>query len=340
MKKELILLVALAMIITACGGGRRAAETAATEQEEERVVLVRTAVATLEDVEQTAVFTSNIAPAQQNSIAPQAPGRIDRILVDVGATVTRGQLLATMDPTTYNQVAVQLANAEADYERIKRVYDAGGVSKQTLDQVETQVAVARTQAANLRENVELRSPIAGVVTARNFDPGNLYNGAVPLLVVMQISTVKVTLSVPERFFPMVRKGMAAAVTVDVYPGRTFEGKVSLVHPAIDMATRTFTLEVEIPNPAGELRPGMFSRTELSFGSEPGVMIPDVAIQRQAGTNDRYVFVEAGGVAERRLVTTGVQVGDRVNILSGVEPGDRVVVAGISRLMQGTRVREE
>lgn len=341
MKKNLInslgLLAALAMM-TACGGGPK--KPAATEQEENKAVKVKTAVATLEEVEDTGVFSSSIEAFQQNNIAPQTPGRIDRILVDVGANVSKGQLLATMDPTAYNNAAVQLANAEADYQRTKKVYDAGGISKQQLDQLETALTVSKTQLANLQENMELRSPIGGVVTARNYDPGDLFNGQVPILTVMQINTLKVTLSVSEKYFPVVKNGMQAEVRVDMYPDKVYPGKVSLVYPAIDASTRTFTIEVTIPNPSGELRPGMFSRTELRFGTHPGIMVDDVAVQRQQGTNDKYVFVEVGGVAERRLITTGVQVGGKVNILTGVEPGEKIIIAGISRLMQGTQVEEE
>lgn len=331
---SLTLFTAIA-VMSGCVGGTKKTEV----KEENEAVKVRTVLAVEEDVEDTGIFTSNIEAYLQNNIAPQQPGRIDKILVNVGANVGQGQLLATMDPTAYNQVAVQLANAEADYERLKKVFDAGGISKQQLDQVEMSLSVLRTQAKNLRDNVELRSPISGVVTARNYDPGDLYNGAVPVLVVMQINTLKATLSISERYFPAVRNGMKATVKVDMYPDKDYTGTVSLIHPAIDPATRTFTIEVAIPNPTGELRPGMFSRTELRFGTHPGVMVDDVAIQRQAGTNDKFLFVIVNGVAERREVATGIQIGSRVNVLKGVEPGERVVVAGVSRLMQGTEVTE-
>ena len=339
MKKNLInslsLLAALALM-TGCGAGTK---NTADENKDTRVI-VKTSTAVLEEVDETAVFTSSIEAFKQNNIAPQQPGRIDRIPVEVGATVRKGQLLATMDPTSYNAAAVQLSNTEADYERTKRVYDAGGVSKQQMDQLETALQVQKTQVGNLLENKELRSPIDGVVTARNYDPGDLYNGQVPVLVVMQINTLKVTLAISEKYFPVVRNGMEAIIRADMYPDKEYPGKVTLIYPAIDPATRTFKIEITIPNPKGELRPGMFTRTELNFGSIEGIMVDDVAIQKQMGTNDKYVFVAKGGVAERRLVTTGMQIGSKVNILTGVNPGDKVITAGISRLMNGTEIREE
>jgi RND family efflux transporter MFP subunit len=332
MKKIVILLSAVA-VMAGCGAKKTAVEDAAAQAK----APVKVAVAQLEQIEQSAVFTSNIEAFQQNNIAPSMPMRINRIMVDVGAKVARGQLLVTMDPTQYNQVEVQLNNAQADYDRMKKVYDAGGISRQQMDQVEAGLAVQKTQAANLLENTQLRSPIGGVVTARNFDAGDMWNGAMPILTVMQIDRLKVSFSVSEQYFPQVKTGMAAQIKADMYPDRVFDGRVTLVAPAIDPATRTFMIEVTLPNAGGELRPGMFARTKLTFGTAEGIMVDDIAIQRQLGTNDKYVYVDVDGRAERRMVTTGMQAGTRVEILGGVNVGDRVITAGIAQLMQGTEI---
>lgn len=326
-------MLAAVALMTGCGGNKKAAVV----EEETRKIGVRVEKAVSRLIDDRAEFTSNIEAYKANNIAPSTPLRIDKILVEVGATVSRGQLLAQMDPTSYNQVAVQLANLEADYNRLNKVYAAGGISKQTLDQTATQLEVMRTQSANLLANIRLTSPIDGVVTARNFDPGDMYNGSAPILTVMQINTLKVTLSLAERFFPNVRLGMGAEIRVDMLPNKVYEGKVSLIYPTIDPATRTFMIEISIPNPTKELRPGMFSRTTIHFGTKKGITVKDIAIQRQLGTNERYVFVAVDGKAERRLVTTGIQVGDQVEILSGVNEGDMVITEGISRLMQGTEI---
>lgn len=341
MRKNLIyslsLLASLALT-TGCGGGQKKAEAA--ESTETKKVIVTTERAVMQEIDETASFTSSIEAFKQNNIASAAQGlRIDNILVDVGTQVRKGQLLATMDPVNKNNISVQLANAEADYERMKRVYEAGGLSKQQMDQTEAAIEVQRANAKNVLDQTELRSPIDGVVTARNYDPGD-YPGQLPILEVMQINTLKVTLSISEKYFPLIKKGMSTEVSVDMYPGRTFEGKVSLIYPAIDPATRTFTIEVTIPNAKGDLRPGMFSRTKLHFGKKQGIMVSDVAIQKQMGTNDKYLFVAKDGIAERRVVLTGTQIDGYIEVLSGVNEGDEVITAGISRLMQGTEITVE
>lgn len=325
-------MLAAVALMTGCGANKKAAM-----EEETKRAGVRVEKAVLQQIDDRAEFTSNIEAYKSNNIAPSMPLRIDKILVEVGDNVKSGQLLVQMDPAGYNQVAVQLANLEADYARLNKVYSAGGISKQVLDQTATQLEVMRTQSANLYSNIRLLSPIDGVVTARNYDPGDMYNGAVPVLTVMQIQTLKVTLSLAERFFPNVRLGMGAEIRVDMFPNKVYEGKVSLIYPAVDPATRTFMIEISIPNANKELRPGMFSRTTINFGKKQGIMVKDIAIQRQLGTNDRYVFVAVDGKAERRPVTVGIQVGASVEILTGVNEGDMVITEGVSHLMQGTEI---
>ncbi|MCC8035130.1 MAG: efflux RND transporter periplasmic adaptor subunit [Rikenellaceae bacterium] len=307
------------------------------EVEEEYRAPVKTQYAYYEEIDNTQEFTSTIHGYKENNIAPSLSSvRIDNIFVDVGQNVSRGQLLVKMDPTNFNQSNIQLLNLEADYNRIKAVYEAGGISKQELDQIETSLAVQKEQTDNLKVNIELRSPIDGVVTERNYDPGDLYSGA-PILQVMQINTLKVTVAISEQYFPYVSMNMPTEIRVDMYPDKVFEGKVSLIYPAIDAATRTFNVEITIPNKDRLLRPGMFSRTILHFGKMPALMVEDIAVQKQVGSNDKYLFIVNDGAAERREVTTGRQIGNKIQILTGLDNGDEVITTGISRLDTGTPV---
>jgi len=322
-----------ALTVMSCGQFKKK-ETVV--EEGPKTVLVTTHVAEMANVEQIAEFTATIDPFQQNNIAPAVPGRIDRIPVDVGAKVSKGTLLAVMDRTQYSQLAAQLANLEADNARLKAVYNAGGISRSQMDQSDTQLSVQREALRNLRENIELRSPINGVVTARNYDAGDLYTG-MPILTVMQMNPLKVKADISETYFPQVKTGQSVDINVDMFPDKKFSGKVSLIYPAIKAQTRTFTVEITIPNNDLTLRPGMFARTTLKFGSRPGVMIEDLAIQKQFGTNEKYVYVAGDGEAVRRVVTVGRRIGSQVNILSGVESGEEVITSGFTKLSDGTAI---
>lgn len=331
MKRSFLGVLALALMMTGCGP-KAAPDTAAKK------ALVKVATAVESDVEQQAQFTGTIEPFLLNNISPSLGLRIDKIYVDVGDRVSKGQLLVEMDKRQYLQAAVQLSNLEVDYLRTERLFQEGGVSKQQLDQLETQLAVSKHAADNLRENADLVSPISGVITERAYDPGDVYAvSSGKILTVMQLDRVKVKVNVSEQYFPQVKHGMPVDIALDVYPGVTFDGKVTLVYPALDGATRTFTVEITIPNANAKLRPGMFSRVTLNFGKLLHVLVPDVAVQKQIGTNERYVFVVKDGKVDRRIVTLGRVLGTDYEILSGVNNGDVVVTAGAQKLIDGSEV---
>lgn len=332
--KKYCILAAFVALAASCGPQQKKAENVEAPQR----VLTRTESAQAATIDLTEEFTSEIQPFKENDITPAVQGvHIDRILVDVGAQVDKGQLLVTLDPTQYNQQLVTLKNLESDYNRLLPVFEAGGISAQQIDQARTQLDVQREVVANLQRNIELRSPISGVVTARNSEAGDLFANT-PILHVMQIDPLKVVVNIPEQYFPAVRVGMPVDIRVDLFGERVFPGRVSLVYPALDASTRTFTVEVSVPNAAKTLRPGMFARTIFNMGRKDAVLVPDVAVQKQVGSSERYVYVIVGdSVAERRRVEPGRQAGDRIDVLSGVQAGERVAVTALSKLSDGAAV---
>lgn len=331
MKKSLILMMAAALLMAGCKGKKSA------QAEESRPVEVKVATAVGETIAQDVEFTANVEPWQKNNIVPALQGaRINRIYVKVGDRVRKRQLVAEMDPTQYNTAKVQFETAEADFNRIKKVYEAGGISEQTLRQAEAGYLVSKEALDNLGRNVKLYSPIDGVVTQKGEEEGNLFT-QVPILEIMQIDRLKVKVNISEQYFTNVKVGTSVSISVDLYPGETFPASVSLVYPAIDAATRTFTAEVTIPNGDGRLRPGMFARCTINMGDKTAVMVPDVAVQKQIGTNERFVYVIQGGTAHRRSVNPGRLVGDRMDILSGVNAGEQVATTSFARLGDGTKI---
>ncbi len=271
-------------------------------------------------------------------------GRIERILVDVGDKVKKGQLLVELDKTQYNQYAVQLSNAEMNLSRMQPVYEAGGISKQQIDEITTNIAVLKETVENLKQSVELRSPIDGIVTGRFNEPKDLFTmspnaaGGVGILQVMQMNPMKASVAIPESYFRDVKIGMAVSVKAELYGDETFAGKVTRISPAISAATRTFDVEVSIPNQNLTLRPGMFARTQFNMGEREGVTVPDIALRKQSGSNERYIFVIEDGTAHKRMVTAGRTIGARIEIVSGLNDGETIATAGLARLADGVKVK--
>lgn len=335
MKKSLTMLIAAFALMGCASNSTENKQT--TAPVEEPAVIVKTATAELQSVNVTETYTSEIKPYKENDITPAVAGlHISKIKVDVGDHVRKGQVLVVMDQTTLKQQELNLATTEDSYNRMKPVHEAGGVSDQQMIQLENQLNLQREVVENLRKNSTILSPITGIVTARNFESGDLF-AQMPILHIMQINKLKVMANVSEQYYTSVKVGQPVSIEVDIFPGEVFEGKVSRINPALDAATRTFGVEITIPNGKERLRPGMYARATFSMGERENVMIPDQALQKQTGSSERYVYVIKDGVAEYRFVKDGRRVGDKIEILEGLTAGEQVATTSFTRLISGKKV---
>jgi RND family efflux transporter MFP subunit len=330
-KCRLIPLIATAILLSGCGFGQKQQEVTQTK------IAVRTTPVITKDVPRIIEFTATVQANVVNNIAPQMSARIQKIYVEVGDLVTKGQKLVQMDDNNLEQIRSQLNNMEVTFSRIDELYKVGGVSKAEWDAQKTSLEVMSNQYKNLMENTQLLSPIDGVVTARNYDSGDLYGMGMPLLIVEQISPVKLMIHVSESFFTKVRRGMDVDVRLDVYPQEVFSGKVSIVYPTVTAATRTFPIEILVPNRDRKVRPGMFSRVTIDLGSEPCLLVPDQSIVKQQGSGERYVYVYKDGKAIYTVVELGRRLDAYYECLSGLEEGDCVITTGLNRLTNGAEV---
>lgn len=341
--------VALGVVLlgfASCGGGGGATGVEEQQAEDTARVAVRTMQSELHMVPDEQLYSGQVRPFEQNYIATGVPGRIDRLLVDVGDRVRKGQLLVVMDGTQLATLRAQLATLERDFARLDTLHAIGSVAQQQYEQMRTQRDVTREQVANLERNVRLTSPIDGVVTGRYFNEGELFSmaptpesgGRVAIVAVMQLDPVKVSINIPENLYPKVQVGMGVSVKLDAYGEREFAGSVYRVNPTVDALSHTVGLEVRVPNGAGALRPGMFARVCLTFGQAERVLVPDMAVVQQRGTNEKYVYEVVDGAAVRRVVTLGRRVGAQFEILDGLSAGADVVVSGMRQLHDGCAVR--
>jgi len=301
--------------------------------------LVRLATVVEEPVDQLQTYSATIVGEVRNNIAPASPARITRIAVEVGDRVRAGQLLVEMDRTSLNNQKMQLQNLETEYGRIDQLYSVGGVSQSEWESMKLQVEVMRATVKTLEENTLLESPISGVVTARNYDNGDLYGGQ-PVLEVQSMDPVKLTVNVSEQYFSKVKKGDEVKIELDAYPDETFTAKVSLIYPTVDAMTHTFPVELYVKNSDLKLRPGMFARATMNLGTENHVVVPDIAIVKRSGSGDRYVYVYEDGKVNFCKVELGQRLGDRYELVSGVPNGAQVVVSGQSKLSDGKVVEIE
>ena len=332
-----IIAFAAAALMTACGS--KDSSTATTGQNAQKAApVVSVITAQAEDVDITNTFTSNIEPFATNNIVSQTAGRIVSINAEVGQKVSKGQVLAKMDDVNLAKTRMQYVNDSTELERLTQLFNIGAIAQADYDMAKLALNVTKKTYENLAENTYLRSPINGVVTARNYDKGDMYSMALPIFVVEQIQPVKMLVNVSESLFTQVHEGMEFTVNVEAYPNEVFIGKVNLIYPTINSATHTFPVEVICENKDHRLRPGMFARVTANFGTNHHIVIPDNAVVKQQGSGEHFVYIlQPDNTVKYTLVELGKRLGNRYEIVSGINEGERIVTEGQVRLKDGVNV---
>ncbi len=342
--KTLMIVPFAGILLSACSGGSSSDATKGQEAEE-RVEEVRIQELSYEQITRSATYTAHLQAFREVHLASASPGRIERILVDVGDRFAEGHLLVEMDQTQLRQAEIQFQSLEVDYRRLDTLRKAGSISQQQYDQIKTQYDLAKTNVQFLRENTRLLAPFSGVVSGKYFENGEMFSGApntqagkAAILSLVQTNRLKAVVNVAERFYPYLKVGSLVNITTDVFPGEVFQGTVSMIYPTIEAATRSFKIEITVPNAQEKLRPGMFARASLEILQTEAFLVPSISVLKLQGSNERYIFLEENGRARRVPVELGERFDDMVEVLSDqVSPGDRIIIAGQARLVDGVRV---
>ena len=284
-KLNTLLIASAAIILMSCGQSNNNTQQAVEENPKVTVTTVNA-----EYVSQIMVYPTTIEADIVNNIAPQSSARISKIYVEIGDKVEAGQILAKMDEANLEKARLQLVNDSIELGRIKQLHDIGATSQSDFEAMSLKYDVSKRTYLNLLENTLLKSPISGIVTARNYDEGDMYAMAQPLFVIQKISPVKMLINISESKYSQIQKGMEVDITTDAYGDQVFKGVVSLIHPTINAMTHTFPVEVKFINKDITLRPGMFARVTVNYGENFHVVVPDRAVLKQVGSGEQYVYV--------------------------------------------------
>ena len=331
------------ILLTSCN--MQPGEDAASETGEKKAQPVR--VMKLE-YQTTAIqqdITSTIVAFEETHVSPALQGRIRSVKVDVNDHVQKGDLLAEMDRTQLDQTRLQYETLKTDLARMDTLLKHGSVTRQAYDQMKSQVETTALVLRNLEENTLLRAPHSGIITGKYYNDGELFSptpntpsGKAALVSMIQLDPVKVMVNLSEKYLPLVSVGMKAEITTDVYPGTVFTGQVFRIHPTVNVATRTFTAEVKIPNRSEKLRPGMFARVSLRMGEKEALVVPSISVLKQSGTNERYIMLFENGQAKRVNVTILSRHNDQLEIGSpDIQGGEQLIYAGHTHLESGDPV---
>ena len=312
----------------------------------------------------TEMLTGDILPDQQANIYSKVNGNIEKLYVDIGSKVAKNKILAIIDTTIYSQSARQakanlmqadanLKNAKLNYDRNKKLVEQKMVSQQDLDNAKASldVAVAQKQAAEAAYNnavtqlnyCKVTAPFAGTITKRTYDQGTYVTASTSaqgsvLFTLMKTDKLKIDVNMPERSVPFLCEVKDIMITADAGPQRKFKGRISKISQAIDLSTRTMPIEIEITNPDGALKPGMFATIALITDKKVNaLMVPNQVVQ----TDDKgsYVFtINNDTTVSKKYVKTGIAMDEKLEIISGVTKEDKIVFVGQTLVKDKMKVK--
>jgi len=346
--KTISVILISSLILSACSSKKNNESTSAlpgTPAVEKETIPVKFITISKTKISRTIDYTATVLPFEEVNMAPSMPGRIEKIYVETGDRVVKGERLFLMDRSQLYQLKLQLTNLEKDLRRLDTLLSVGSARQQDYDQMKTQYDVLKTNVDFMGQNTLMKAPFTGVITGKYFEDGEMYSGTPTtmtgrsaIVTIMQINPLKVNVNISEQYYPLIKNGMKAAITADVYKGESFTGKVFRKSPTINSATRSFIAEIELPNRNDLLKPGMFIRVSMDLGEVETFVVPASTVLIQEGTNIRYVFVVDQDVAKRIEVLIGKRFDDQLEIISdNLSEGDRLVTEGQARLVTGDKI---
>jgi membrane fusion protein (multidrug efflux system) len=254
----------------------------------------------------------------------------------------------------------QLADAQQQLDRAKNLSARNLLSRSDLETAQTRLDTAKAahdqalaSARQLRADIEaqssslrlaqrelrdavIRAPFDGYVAERLVSPGQFVQPQAPVMRIVRLHPLKLTAEVPEKFAPWIETGRGMTVRVDAYPTQMFSGRVVRIAPGVNMKSRAFAIEGEVPNPDGKLKPGTFARVQITTDRvDHAITIPVAAVQSRYGTN-RVFVVQNGQIAGREIVL-GDRLGERVEVAQGLDAGTSIVANDVEQLADGMKV---
>ena len=331
MKIKAIAIITAAALLSGCGANTE-------EVSQDRVEQVRTTPLAYQEVSRQIELSTTLQGYEEMNISPSLTGIIEKIYVEVGDRVRKGDTLVRMDQNQLNTTRLAYANLQIEMNRVRMLLESEAISQQTYDQTKLSFDQTAESLRFLEENTFVLAQYDGVISSKSYEDGELYAGAQPILRLTQINELKAYVNVPETYFPLVKKGMKVNVCSDIYPDKVFPAVIEIVYPTIDPASHTFTLKLRIPNSSELIRPGMYVSTVLDLGRTEALVVPYQAVLRLIGSNNRYVFVDEGGVAKRVFVEIGERHDQTIEISSdSLKVGDPIVTTGQAKLVDGVRL---
>lgn len=329
-----------AALLVACSGK--------TERQKVEPVGVITETATSSTDYMNKTYVGTVEENSSTPVSFTGIGTVTRVYVDEGQRVSKGQLIAELDKTQANNMlataTAQMSQATDALERMKQLHEAGSLPDIKWIEIQTQVSQAKSQLDMARKNLEdckLYAPVSGVVGSKVFESGMTAVTSEPVVTILDISSVKVRVAIPEREIAAITPRTRSTIAVEAI-GRSYEGGRIEKGVVADAVTHTYDIKIALPNREGLLLPGMIANVQLQQSDAAGaaaITLPIRAVQQNAA-GEHFVWTVEKGKAHRQVVTLGATCGNRIVVLTGLEGGESVVTEGYQKVGEGSAVKVE
>jgi len=341
----LVVLGSLATIAIILSNNKKENEAkTAIVAEKNASVSVRVASVKTEDVSFDFLANGNFEPLQELKFSAEKPGRVIRVLVNEGDKVRIGQTLAIVrsEQISANLQAAEASfeNAQRDFNRFENAYKTGGVTKQQLDQARLNMVNTQSMLKQAKVNMgdtNIKATINGIVNTKYIEPGSVLGASTPLFDIVNVSKLKLKVTVNESQVASLKVGNTIKVTASVYPDAEYSGKITFIAPKAN-ASLNFPIEIEITNSSSnELKAGMYGTAVFASNQQKQnlMIVPRNAFVGSVSNNQ--IFVVESGIAKLKMVTAGRIIGDQVEIIKGLTNDETVIVTGQINLIDGTKV---
>ena len=344
MKKLLILFTVSVFLFTGCLEKEEVQqETSAVE----KTPVVAVVPAKEETYSPVLEFGGSFKPFREANLSARMPGKIKKIHYKEGVTVPKGAVIVTLSGEMADAAEAELEAVEKDYERVKDLVDSGVLPQQQLDHLEAKLNASKAKVRMTKENMEIIAPFDGMVAEHMLREGEefmlLNPGLTPgfshangIIRFMDLNKLFLEIQVDEKELPLIQNIKDIEVVADAYPDTKIKGKIYSTETLVSVISRTAVVKIEINNSKKLIKPGMFGRVKISLPEIKAVMVPRLAVARQAGTNQHHLFVVENNVALRKEVEILEDLGDFYAV-KGVASGEMVVSAGKTKLKDGVSV---
>ncbi|MDE7375290.1 MAG: efflux RND transporter periplasmic adaptor subunit [Muribaculaceae bacterium] len=327
-----------------CLAGALCACSGKVEKSAPETVRVDAIAVSSTDISASRAYSGTIEESSGTTLSFAVPGTVQRIYVNAGDKVAKGQLIAQLDDTSlrnaYEISLAALAQAQDAYNRMKKLYDSNSLPEMQWVEVQNTLRSAQSAAAIAKRNLDdtsLRSPIAGYVSEKFADAGSTVAPTLPIIKVVDIHPVKARISVPESEIANMAMGQDATVTLGSMPGSQFVGKITDKGVSANPISRSYDVKITLDNSDDALLPGMICDVRLlNETAEHAIVLPNSAVLLDAN-NQNFVWLAVDGVARKRTVSIDGMVDSGIVIASGLEDGDSVIVNGQQKVSENSKV---